>query len=346
MLKFLRNPEIKQSLWIWLLWIGCCSALAFGTANFFQVSILVQIAFSIFTFCISVLSAAIYFKITYQRYEKLANLSKEIDNILYNNSKFELSRFAEGELSILQSEIYKMTIRLREQADTLQKDKTYLMDSITDISHQIRTPLTSIRLILTFLTEEDLSESKRLSLVKEMYGFVSNINWLIDSLLKISKLDAGVVLFCKEAVQVKEAIQRAAEAVAVPMELKEQQLKIFQEGEESFYGDLLWTAEAIGNILKNCTEHTPEKGCITIYTRETIIFTEIEISDNGFGIAPEDLPYLFERFYKGKTSSNNNVGIGLALAKSIILAQGGTLKAANKKEGGAVFTIRFYKSTV
>lgn len=239
-----------------------------------------------------------------------------------------------------------MTVRLREQAEALKKDKIFLADSIADISHQIRTPLTSINLIANFLADEELSDERRLSLVKDLFQLLSRIDWLISTLLKISKLDAGTVKFAKDTVKVSELIQKAAKPLAIPMDLRNQQLIIKANGDEQFEGDLAWTAEAIENILKNCMEHTPDGGTIAIEAKDTPIYTELKITDTGPGIDPEDLPHLFERFYKGKNSSSGNVGIGLALARMIITSQNGTIKAENGKGGGAEFTVRFYKCTV
>ena len=199
---------------------------------------------------------------------------------------------------------------------------------------------------LNFLADEELPDARRLSLVKDLLHLLSHIDWLISTLLKISKLDAGTVEFAKDRVQISELIRKAAKPLAIPMELRNQQLVVKAEGNEHFEGDLAWTAEAIENILKNCMEHTPNGGTLTIEAKETPIYTELVITDTGTGIAPEDLPHLFERFYKGKNSSNSNVGIGLALSRMIIAAQNGTIKAENRKNGGALFIVRFYKCTV
>lgn len=335
-MHFLRNPEIRRSLWLWLAAGGifcgaaCCMQPRFG--------------WMMAAACLSF--ALLHYALTYHRYHRLKQLAGEIDRILYDCSRFDLSRFAEGELSVLHSEIYKMTVRLREQADTLKKDKIYLADSIADISHQIRTPLTSIHLLLSFLSEEDLPRERRMQLCREVNGLLDRIDWLIAALLKISRLDAGTVQMEHRQVYVRDVVEQAAEAVAISMELKGQTLFSEEVGREAFAGDLAWTAEAVGNLLKNCMEHTPEEGSIRVRARETGVFTQIEISDTGSGFLPEDIPHLFERFYKGKNAGEGSIGIGLALAKSIITAQGGAIKAANGHDGGAVFTIRFYKSTV
>ena len=238
-----------------------------------------------------------------------------------------------------------MTTRLQEQANQLSSDKQQLTEAIQDIFHQIRTPLTSMNLLVSMLGEEDLPYDRRLSMTHELRRQLERVQWLVETLLKLSKIDAGTAQFRSEPVSVAELIEKAAQPLRIPMELREQSLTI-RATEEHFAGDLNWTAEALGNILKNCMEHTPVGGTITVTTEETALFTEIVVEDNGPGISKEDLPYLFDRFYKGEGSSDDSVGIGLALSRSIIAAQNGTIKAENVPTGGARFTIRFYKSVI
>ena len=151
-----------------------------------------------------------------------------------------------------------MTVRLREQRQRLMKDRAYLADSLADISHQIRTPLTSINLLVQLLSEPDILHQRRLQLTHELYGLLSRIDWLITTLLKISKLDAGTVQFKQEQIAVNQLLRNACEPLLVPMELRGQELTIQASG--LFAGDIAWTGEAIGNIVKNCMEHTPEGG--------------------------------------------------------------------------------------
>lgn len=335
-MNFLRNPEIKRSIYFYI------SADILLTV----IGFIAGIKYGILTFSLSMLFTLVHFIITYRRYRKIAALSLEIDSILHGKEDFHLNEYSEGELAILQSEIMKLTVQLREQADALQNEKIYLSDSIADISHQIKTPLTSINFILSFLSEPELSYERRQALIKELMTLISRIDWLISALLKISKLDAGTAKLKRETVSVSELIRLSTAPIAIPMELRSQRLEIHLTGDETFTGDLLWCAEALTNILKNCMEHIPSEGVIAIYALENAIFTEIKIEDSGCGIAKEDLPHLFERFYKGKNSSEQSVGIGLALARMIITSQNGTLKAENKADAGARFIIRFYKSVV
>lgn len=335
MRKLLRNPEVWKGL---LLYIGI-SVLG-GLAAFWGLGVRA----GIFALALGALFTVLFVWITGKRYHKIAGMAADIDRILHEEVALSLEQYAEGELAILQSEIYKMTIRLREQQQKLLDDKAYLADSLADISHQIRTPLTSVNLLLSALLEPEVSEKKRQELFQEISKLLSRIDWLITTLLKISKLDAGTVQFKIESISLKELLSKACAPLLIPAELRGQDIELEAEG--NFKGDVSWTCEAIGNIVKNCVEHTPHGGQIRLMALENPLFTEIKISDNGGGISREDLPHIFERFYKGKNSGEKSFGIGLALARMIITGQGGTIKAESEKGKGTCFFIRFYKNII
>lgn len=362
-MNMIRNPEIQKSLLIHML-----LAVLAVTVGWFH---------DIYTALCLLLFSALYilthYLFTVNRYRKLKQLSLELDSMLHNDAPINFQRYREGELSILESELSKMTLRLGEQATALANDKQFLADSMADISHQIRSPLTSSNLILSLLMEQELSPERRSQLLRELMQLLSRIDWLVESLLKMSKMDAGTVTFKCRPVAVPELLRQAAEPLLIPMELREQTLEIIpgkrrrlaaespaakppEQRREApgihtntdipqFQGDFTWSTEAILNILKNCMEHTPIGGQIQVSFSQNAIFTEIVIEDNGPGFAKEDLPHLFERFYKGRNASENSVGIGLALARMIVTQQNGTLKAENRPEGGAKFVIKFYKKS-
>lgn len=334
MIKLLKNKEVRKAL----LWQLLLSAAACAVCFFFDIRAGLTAA------GLSLLLMLIYCVSTYRRYQSLAALAGDIDQILHGDHAIDFDNYSEGELSILHSEIYKMTVRLREQQQKLINDKKYLADSLADISHQIRTPLTSINLLVERLSASGLTDECRHQLANELYGLLDRIDWLITTLLKISKLDAGTVSFNKETVSLEALIKRSCSPLLIPMELRGQELIIRAEGD--FYGDPAWTSEAVGNMVKNCMEHTPDGGKIEIEAAENALYSEIIIKDNGTGISPEDLPRIFERFYKGKDSDGKSFGIGLALSRMIIAGQEGTVKAENRKNAGAMFTLRFYKGTV
>ena len=334
MMRLLKNKEVRGAL----LWQLSVAVIACSLCFWFDLRA------GLTAVVLSMLLMMIYCIGTYKRYRRIASLAADVNHVLHGDSSIDFDNYSEGELSILHSEIYKMTVRLREQQQKLINDKKYLADSLADISHQIRTPLTSINLLVERLSASGLTDECRHQLTNELYGLLDRIDWLITTLLKISKLDAGTVQFNKETVSLEVLINKSCAPLLIPIELRGQELIIRAEG--TFYGDPAWTSEAVGNIVKNCMEHTPDGGKIEIEAAENALYSEIVIKDNGTGISPEDLPHIFERFYKGKDSDGKSFGIGLALSRMIIAGQKGTVKAENRKNTGAMFTLRFYKGTV
>jgi signal transduction histidine kinase len=283
-----------------------------------------------------------FFAFTKARYKSIGQISDQIDLVLHNADHLYIGESDEGELSILQSEITKMTLRIREQNDTLKKEKEHLADSLADIAHQLRTPLTSVNLILSLL-ENSPDEKERRALIRETKELFVQMDWLLTSLLKLSRLDAGIVVFQKEPIDVNNLVYTALRPFLIPMELHDITLQIDVPKGISIQGDLSWLSEAIQNIVKNCIESAGENGKIEILTKDNPLFTEISIRDSGGGFEKEDLPCLFDRFYRGKNPNATGYGIGLALCKMIITRQGGTITAKNHPRGGAIFAIRFPK---
>ena len=324
---FQNNRELHYSLIVFVIFTTVMVVVGFF------VSVLTGIL--ILTACL--IAIAIFLLTEHYRYRRLQKLSIDLDNL-------PITEYNEGELSILANQIQKITLLLKESADVVTADKKYLADSLADISHQLRTPLTSMNLTSSMLRNPELSTEKRIELSRELRSLLTRMDWLIETLLKISKLDAGTIQLTKRPVQVRDLIARATEPLAIPTELRNQQLVVHCQ-EEVFVGDPTWTAEALGNILKNCIEHTPEGGTITITAQETALYTQIEVTDTGSGFDPKDIPHLFERFYKGSNASQNSYGIGLALARTVIAAQNGTIQAQNC-DTGAKFIIKFYKQVI
>ena len=333
LMKDLKNPELKRELLIFVLMSIMLGALG----------LLVSPAAGLLALGAGLAGGGLHLFLQHHRYREIAELSASIDRVLHGQEQL-LEDSAEGELAILRSEIRKMNVRLRESADLLQKDKQELSQALADISHQLRTPLTSMNLTVSLLARAEDAE-QRLRLTRELKRSLERIDWLVETLLKLSKLDAGVVRFEPEPLSAAELTERAVRNLRIPMELREQKLDL-DLGDAALTVDPAWTAEALGNILKNCVEHTPAGGTLTVAARQTPIYTELTVTDTGPGIDPEDLPRLFERFYRGKDAGENSVGIGLALARQIIAIQNGTVQAANNPGGGARFTLRFYSGTV
>lgn len=329
-----RNRELR----ILILTMALIGVTATAAAAFFS------LAAALFAFVFSLLFVACSLYFTAWRYREIARLSSYIRKISGGDYSLDLRDNKEGELSILKNDIYKVTLMLSEQSSLLQQDKIRLSDAIADISHQLKTPLTSMRVMADLLCDEKMSDKKRAEFTHNISIQLERIEWLVSSLLKLSRIDAGTVRFSKEEITAPNLIKKALEPILIPMDIKEQTLSIQGEETVNFRVDLNWTAEALTNILKNCVEHTPQYGKISITYEENPLYTEIIISDNGRGIARQDIPYIFKRFYKGKNSSEESIGIGLNLAHSIITAQNGDVGVSSTEGKGTKFTIKFYKN--
>ena len=279
----------------------------------------------------------------------LRGLSEQITHILddgcYDNIG-GFQKYKEGELAVLESQVGKLVNLLREQAKGLQEDKTILQNALADISHQLKTPMTSLHLIVAMLADEDLKQGQRMGYVEHGTQLLDRIDWLVSTLLKLSRLDAGTLKFGKDRVEFKKLKEEVVRQIEIPMELKNLELVQNIQENSGFEGDFKWTAEAVLNILKNCTEHTPENHRIYLTMTENAIYSEIVIEDEGPGIPAEERRKIFERFYQGINASEGSVGIGLALSADLIRKQNGTVKAENRKEGGARFVIRFYRQII
>ena len=286
----------------------------------------------------------IFLFVTKKRYEKLSELNNYLSLVCSGQYALDISDNAEGELSILKNNLYKVIILLRSQNDMLKKDKLYLADALADISHQLKTPLTSMMVMSDLLKENKVPEKQQ-----EFLGIMENqldkMKWLITNLLKLSKLDAGTADYKKEDFSVCKAVNQGLKPFLITMDLKE--ITLINEAKDfTICGDEGWTAEAFGNIIKNCIEHTKKDGRLEIHTQTTTIYNSVIIRDNGCGIAKEDLPHIFERFYHGKNASSDSVGIGLALAKTIFEKENATIEVTSEEEKGTRFEIKFYKAIV
>ncbi|EGN48181.1 hypothetical protein HMPREF0994_00463 [Lachnospiraceae bacterium 3_1_57FAA_CT1] len=328
----LRNREFRQFAVIFFL--IAAASVTLGFANNIAAGILAL--FSSFAF------GTAFFVLTKARYKSLMQISEQIDLVLHNADHLFITESEEGELSILQSEITKMMLRIREQNDALKKEKEHLADSLADVAHQLRTPLTSITLVLS-LIENTSDEKERKNLIRETEELLVRMDWLLTSLLKLSRLDAGIVVFQKEQVNINSLITAALRPLLIPMELHNISLQADVPPGITIEGDFNWLSEALQNIFKNCMESAGDNGKIDIHCEDNPIFTEITIHDSGEGFKKEDLPNLFNRFYRGQNSSTAGYGIGLALCRTIITRQGGSITARNHPRGGAMFVIRFPK---
>ncbi len=247
----------------------------------------------------------------------------------------------EGEQSRLQNEIYKTTVALREQSRLAKSAKEELKTAISDISHQLKTPLTSIGIMLDSLLEEDLPPDLQKDYLWEIRSATEHIGFLVQALLKLSRLDADSVEFRRKDEALLGLLRACAGKTEVMAELKGVELSVDCPPDITLYCDKKWMEEALTNIAKNCIEHTEAGGAVRLKAEQNHAYTEIRISDTGCGIAPDELPHIFERFYKTRHSGESSVGIGLALTKAIVEKQNGSIGAESAVGEGSVFTLRF-----
>ena len=277
--------------------------------------------------------------------QSLEKITKQIDDILYHHKQFYIYQYKEGSLYILENEIKKLVLKLSDQNQQLKQERNLLKESLEDISHQMKTPLTSLNLIIERLKDSNISLKEKKVLIKEEVKLLDKIEWLIQSLLKLAQIDSHSIEFVQENIKTEEFIHQLIEPFEILIDIKDISVDYQYQKDSVLYIDKHWTLEALSNIVKNCIEHLKEEGKLKIEVNQTPLYDEVIIQDNGEGIDPEDLLHLFERFYKGKNSSHQSVGIGLALSQKIIENQNGTISVENTYPG-AKFTIHFYKEVV
>lgn len=287
---------------------------------------------------------AIIFIYLKQRDKKINQITQYINEIKNRKYDLDINENSEDELSNLKNELYKITIMLKEESEISRQDKENIKMSVEDISHQLKTPLTSIMIMLDNLKDNpNMDEDTKQRFIFEISKQVDWINWLVISILKLSRLEANVVKFSDNKINVKKFIDEIIDNLEIPIEIKNQKIIIEGNEDASFIGDYKWQQEAITNIIKNAIEHNKENGKITIKYEENVLFTKITIIDEGQGIAKEDLKHIFERFYKAQNSSDNSVGIGLSLAKNIIEKNNGMINCKSEIGNGTEFIVKYMK---
>ncbi len=262
------------------------------------------------------LACALFATFSLRRYRQIARLASEVDEVLHGGRRIAFSDYREGDLAVLRNELAKMVAALR----------------------------TAMGLLIG-TAERTSDEAERIRALHELETLVSRVGWLVTALLKLAKADAGAIRVQARPVDAARLVRDALAPLAGAFDLRDVACETHVDEGASFNGDAAWSAEALGNILKNCMEHTPAGGCVRVQASEDAVAFRLSVADTGPGIAAEDLPRLFERFYRG--AGSEGFGIGLALAQALVTAQGGTLRAGNDREtGGARFDLTFPKVVV
>lgn len=303
--------------------------------------ILTNVLFIIILFILISITYLIFIK---NQYRKINKIDKYMNKILNNDYSLDIRDYVEGDISTLKNDVYKMTIKLKEQTELSIKDKKYLEETLADISHQIKTPLTSMYVINDILSDNDLDKKSQIEFLNKNRNQLERIEWLVTTLLKISRLDSGMVTLKRDNINIEDLINKTIEPIKIMAEIKNISIKTDIET-SNFYLDFNWTLEALTNILKNACEHTNNNGSIKIEVNENPLYLNIKIIDNGVGISESDKKHIFDRFYKGKTNKDS-IGIGLNMAKKIINLQNGEIECISKINEGTTFDIKFYKKVI
>ena len=287
---------------------------------------------------------AYLYSVNRKREQVISSISQYIVDINKGNYQFDMETSAEGEFSILESEVYKTTIMLKEAADNSRLDKERLKDSLSDISHQLKTPLTSLIINLENLESADINEQSRERLIGNAKRDTNRISQMVQQLLTLSKLDANVIEFKKEKGVLSYIVHEAMDNVEALADLME--IAVVEDNTKDSNAnitcDIYWEIQAITNILKNAIEHA--KSTVTISYLNCELYKEIIIQNDGEPISEIDRKNIFERFYSGEKTTKDSVGIGLSLANAVVKNDGGYIVVESdeeKTDGGVKFIVRY-----
>ena len=291
-----------------------------------------------------VLLVLLFIRYNHQKEKDIKDIIKCIENINKKNYELQIDSISEDELSILKNEIYKTTIMLKEIAENSKQDKINLKKSLEDISHQLKTPLTSILIMLDNLIEEDVDENTRNEFLVDIKRNILNINFLVQAILKLSKFDSNTIHFIKKEYDLLDIVDSAIKNVSTLCDLRNIAIDLKRENSIKIKCDLKWQIEAITNILKNAIDHSKDQSKIIITIEKNSVYSMIKIKNFGEGISEKDIKHIFERFYKGSNATSDSIGIGLSLSKAIIEEDNGIISVeSNNKE--TTFVIKYFKLT-
>lgn len=279
----------------------------------------------------------------YNNNKNIKRLIYYVEEINKKNYKLDLISNKEGYLSILQNEIYKTMVMLKESAVNSLSDKQKLKDSLSDVSHQLKTPLTSIGIMLdNIIDDENMSDDIRKDFIMDIKRELVNINFLVYNILKLSLFDTNTVKLKKECLSINKVIEESIKNVSLLADLKNIEIKFEYKKSDTIKLDFKWEVEALTNIIKNSIEHSYENGIVLINIDSTDLYTEVIVKDFGCGIDKKNIKNIFKRFYK-LNDNDNGFGIGLSLAKEIVEADNGRIKVKSELGKGTSFIIRYMK---
>ncbi len=303
-----------------------------------------QAGCNLFFVILSAVGIAGLFAWQQKRQEQIAKVQNYMEGLERGVYCLELEDNADDELSGLRNEIYRLTVMMKEQADLARSQRMALADSVANISHQLKTPLTSATVLADNLAEdENMDPEVRHQFLSQILRQLTGMSWLITAMLKVSRLEAGVVELNRQKVLVRTLVERCVQGLETLAEWKDVSLEL-QLQEDAFLNvDESWTIEALGNIVKNAIEHSPAGGKVEISALENEVYTEICVCDSGVGISKKERQMLFRRFYRGTAPMEDSVGIGLALSKEVVERQNGHITVESEEGRCTVFHIKFMK---
>ena len=306
----------------------------------FNIFLVVNISFLLVSIGILL---AVFIRYNNKKENDIKDIIKCIEQINRKNYELQIDSISEDELSILKNEIYKTTIMLKESAENSNKDKLNLKKSLEDISHQLKTPLTSILVMLDNIIEEpDMDSSVRSDFIIDIKRNVVNINFLVQNILKLSKFDANTINFIKNEKSVREIVNESIQKVLPLCDLRNINIEFNCNKDSKIVCDYKWQVEAVTNILKNAIDHSTDADKIVINVDDNSVYSLIEIINYGEVISKKDMKHIFERFYKGENAKSDSIGIGLALAKNIIEEDNGNV-SAESDNNKTIFSIKYFK---
>lgn len=305
-----------------------------------------QIYEIILIIAIFILTITIWTLYTIKQNKKIHEIDMYLKKVNSGDYTLKIEENSEDELSKLRNELYKTTVLLREAAENSKKENINLSNSLADISHQLKTPLTSIRIMIDNIYDNpDMDEETKMDFIKSINNQIEWISSLVVSLLKLAKFDAGTIVMNDENVNIIELINNVKDNLSIILELKEIDIILEYDQNKPIIVsiDYTWQLEALTNIIKNAIEHSKNNSKIHIKIEDSSVFTKIIIEDEGEGISKKDLPHIFQRFYKSEKSSENSIGIGLSLAKTIIEKDNGYINVKSEEGKGTTFYIKYMK---
>lgn len=287
-----------------------------------------------------------------RRKNAIVQLQDYMDKISRGNYELEINDNSEDELSSLKNSLYKIMVYMKEQADSARIKKVMLAQSVSDISHQLKTPLTSTQILLDNLNDNpDMEYATRKKFIYEALNQVNGMSWMIVTMLKLSRIDAGVVEFNNETISINKIIEEAVSNLEVIAEIKnvniEKYIDNYNENKlnkSDIYinGDYNWNREVLQNIIKNAIEHSNDKGTVKINITDNDVYTAVYITNRGDKLSEQRQKQIFERYYSEAKYEDNSMGIGLPLAKAVIEKQGGYISVESDDEE-TVFIVKYIK---